>query len=212
MKKLSLILIMGFLPISAFAARTNPDTCEQLDAYGDVITEIPSGYCCISYTENGSSVERLWNCDNLDLDASSMAACKSERTNCINYCVTYDLDNNTCSTKPSIDPCEGWQEVDWPVDSPDCTIPNAETCEYTLVCDLCGDNCYHENEEVTTCIDGYYNTEDFKQCLKCPGNGIVDYDAGNIGIAQCYIPRGSMTGSDETGTFKYVSDKCYYRE
>ncbi|MCM1294233.1 MAG: hypothetical protein NC311_01570 [Muribaculaceae bacterium] len=205
MKKITLMLIMGLLPCGAYAARTSPSTCDSGDT--------PSaGYCCISYYDNGSYVERMWNCDNLDLEATTMVACKSEKTNCINYCRTYDLDNNTCSSKTVTDPCEGWQLMESEMYGTNCTIPNAKYCEYERYCDLCGNNCYNEDEEVSECIDGYYMTEDYMQCLKCPGNGVVDYDAGNLGIATCYIPRGTMTGSDATGTFKYVNDKCHYRE
>lgn len=202
MKKLSLILLSAILPMTAFAARTGQGTC-------DSNTTVPAGYCCISYYDNGSYVERFWNCDNLDISESTKADCKKSRYDCINYCSIYDLDNNTCSER---DECAGWQIVDNPIDATDCTIPNAEICEYELVCDLCGNNCHHENEEVTACIDGYYNTEDWLECLPCPGNGMIDYDLGNVGSAQCYILRTSMNGSDKTGAFQYINEKCYYKE
>ncbi len=204
MKKLTLLLILGVLPYGADAARTGQSTCEPE-------TVVPQGYCCISYYEP-NYVEKLWKCENLDLDAKSMALCKKGGEQCINFCYEYDLDNDTCSRHTIPDPCKGWVMVESEIYGTNCTIPNALYCEYERYCDLCGNNCYNENEEVTDCMDGYYNTEDWKQCLKCPGNGIVDYEAGNIGIAQCYIPRDTMTGSDSTGTFKYVNDKCYYKE
>jgi len=202
MRKLSFVLVMGLLPVGAYAARTSPGTC-------DYEMEIPKGYCCISYVENGTYGQHLWNCDRLELDATTMAICKAEQFDCINYCARYDLDNDTCSNLP--DPCNGWKVVDHPIDATDCTIQYAETCEYDLVCDLCGNNCHHENEEITDCIDGYYNTEDWLQCLKCPGNGMVDYDFGNSGVLQCYILRDSMTGSDTTGAYMYIEEKCHYK-
>lgn len=203
MKKLSLLLILCILPINAFAYREAPSTC-----YPE--TSIPSGYCCIQYTENGSIVDRLWNCDNMILTESQKATCKKEQHQCIDYCYLYDLDNDTCYGYQ----CAKEEVVANPIDATDCTIPNAETCEYKTLCNVCDKTlCHREDEEVSTCIDGYYNTEDWKQCLKCPGNGMVDYDTGNVGIAQCYIPRNPpLTGSDETGTWQYVNDKCYYRE
>lgn len=206
MKKLTLLLILGLLPHGANAARNGPSSC-------DSTSNIPAGYCCIQYVENGNVVERLWKCDNLDLNASSMAACKSEKANCIDYCKTYDLDNDTCNNNITTDPCAGWQLVESEIYGTNCTIPNALYCEYERYCDLCGNNCYNEDEEVTECMDGYYNTEDWMQCLKCPGNGRSDPNRGNIGIAQCYIaPTPPLSGTDATGTWEYKGDKCYYQK
>jgi len=209
MKKLSFVLILGILPIGAYAARTAPSTCDSGQT-------VPSGYCCIGYNENGSYTESLWNCDWLDLDAAAMAACKSEHAQCIDYCSTYDLDNATCSNKTSACTCNVWQP-NWIEYTTDCTIPYAKICDYNLLTDTCGCGLSQRDEEyVWECIEGYYTTEDFQQCLPCPGDGIVDPDLINdvesVGIAACYIPRESMTGSDETGTFKYVNDKCHYKE
>jgi len=211
MKKLSFVLVIGLLPVGAYAARTDPSTCERPGYYEswEEVVEVPAGYCCIGYNDNGTYTESIWNCDNLDLDTAAMEDCKTSKTDCINYCSTYDLDNNTCSNMP--DPCDGWKVVQTGVAETDCTIQYAETCDYDVVCDLCGNNCHHEDETVNACIDGYYSTEDWLQCLKCPGNGLVDYDVGNIGSAQCYILRDSMTGSDTTGAYEYISEKCYYR-
>lgn len=206
MKKITVFLVCGLLPCGAFAVRSDPNTCDSYD-------NIPYGYCCINYHEGNGYADHLWKCDNLNLNSASMAACKSERSTCIDYCYEYDLDNDTCNDyQHSQDYCESkWVVVANPMDATDCTIPNAETCEYKTVCDQCGNNCHREDEEVTTCIDRHYNTEDWSQCLPCPGNGVVDYDVDNLGIASCYIPRGTMTGSDSTGTFKYQNDKCYYK-
>lgn len=209
MKKLTLILMLGMLPTVAFAKRTGWGTCE----YETTITT-PKGYCCISYYDHdGSYTETFWNCDNLDLSVTTMAECKKSSTDCIQFCYQYDVDNDTCSDTPVIiNPCEGEIRTNTAL-AEDCTIPNATLCSYDKVCDGCGNNCYRENETVDECIsDNYYMTTDFKQCLKCPGDGIVDWDMGNEGIATCYISRNPMTGSDATGTFRYVNDKCHYKE
>lgn len=200
MKKLTLILVLEILPGVAYAARNSPSSCEST-------TTIPEGYCCISYIDGSNTVERLWKCDNLSLSASSMAECKSVGGDCINYCYKYDLYGDTCVDKV----CDTYTYQDV-VDSEDCTILNAVLCDYTLVCDGCG-NCHRENERVFECVDEHWFTDnDFTRCLKCPGGGLVDFDMGNTGIVACYIPREIMTGSDETGTFKYINDKCYYKK
>ncbi len=144
-----------------------------------------------------------------------MAACKSERANCIDYCDgVFDLDNNTCGNYSQHDPCAGDKFVESVTDSTECDDPNATLCDYDVYCDLCGNNCYHFEEKVYECIDEhYYTATDFSQCLKCPGRGVFDWENfGNVGIAGCYIPRNPMTGSDATGTFQYVNDKCYWQE
>lgn len=198
MKKLTFILILGIFPVGAFAERFGQSTCASE-------TEVPKGYCCIEYIDNDNLEEHFWNCDNLDLNSSNMEACKTEQFHCTDYCRTYDLDNDTCTDRLSTTHHASYSE--------DCTIPHAAHCSYTLICDGYDKNCYREDEEVDDCDgDNYYMTEDWMQCLKCPSNGVVDGDVGNNGIATCYIPRGTMTGSDATGTFKYVNDKCYYKE
>lgn len=203
MKKLTFILILGIFPIGAFAVRTGQGTCE----YETTITT-PAGYCCISY-QDPNYTEVFWKCDDLDLNSNNMAECKLGKSDCIDYCYSYDLDNDTCSDKT----CNGPQQVTEITDSEDCTIPNAILCDYDWVCDSCGKNCHREDEKAYDCIDEhYYLTTDFKHCSECPGNGVFDWDLGNVGIAGCYINRSPMTGSDATGTFKYVNDKCYYKE
>lgn len=190
--------MLGLFPIGAFAERTDPSSCNYTST-------IPLGYCCISYRDDAVNgyKDYLWNCDDLNLNSTLKAACKTERTNCLDYCSKYDLDNNTCSDCSDI----SWRNMAM---DEDCTIPNATLCDYTLVCDNCG-VCRHENETVYDCDSGYYMTEDFEQCLKCPGNGVVDYDVNATGIYTCYILRNPTTGSDTTGTFQYVNNRCYYK-
>lgn len=201
MKKLSLVIILAVLPYGA-NAEINISTC--LNNYDDM----PSGYCCASIDE----VDTYLNCDDFNLTGDSLEACKTEHFDCINYCLNgYEWYNGSVRCK-SPDPCDG-EKVTSAAYSEDCEIPNALYCSYDLVCDLCGKNCHHENETVDECDgDNYYMTEDWTQCLECPGNGIVDWDLEEYGITTCYIPRSPMTGSDATGTFKYVNDKCYYKE
>lgn len=200
MKRLTLLLILGLMPYGANAVRTGPGTCEPG-------TSVPSGYCCISYNDPYYK-EALWNCDNLRLSASAKAQCKSGNDQCINFCYEYDLDNDTCAGAG----CIG-NTVTHITDSEDCTIPNATLCDYDWVCPKCGGTCHRENEQVFECTDEHwYTNSDFTQCHKCPGNGVIDWDMGNDGIVTCYIPRTTMTGTDTTGAFKYVNDKCYYKE
>lgn len=204
MKKLTFVLIIGLLPVTAYAVRTGQGDCK----YETTVTT-PAGYCCISFHDhNGSYTEKFWNCDNLNLTASGKAECKLRKTDCIQFCDSYDLDNDTCAMSV----CIG-NNVTFISDSEDCTIPNATLCDYNWVCPKCGGACHRENEKVFECTDEHwYTNSNFTQCHKCPGNGVVDWDLGNLGIVTCYIPRTTMTGSDTTGTFRYVNDKCYYKE
>lgn len=58
------------------------------------------------------------------------------------------------------------------------------------------------------CEAGYYGkpTAFNKTCTKCPSPGTSA--EGSTSQSDCYIPAGT-TGSDSSGTYKYVSD-CHY--
>lgn len=58
------------------------------------------------------------------------------------------------------------------------------------------------------CEAGYYGnpTRFDKTCTKCPSPGTSA--EGSTSQSDCYIPAGT-TGSDSSGTYKYVSD-CHY--
>lgn len=205
MKKLSLFLMLAILPHGANADAINISTCLS----DEIRKNTPLGYCCASIDE----VDTYLNCDDFNLTGVHLEACKTERFECIQYCMNdYEWYNGSVRCK-SPDPCAGERYNGTTAFAEDCTIPHALYCSYDIICDLCGNNCRHENEMVDECDgDNYYYTEDWKQCLKCPGDGIVDGDRGNVGIAQCYIPREPKGGSDATGTFIYVPDKCYWKE
>lgn len=191
------------LPMGAYAYRNSPGTCDDK-------IDVPSGYCCIEYydSETDSLDAHMWDCDNLKASDSTKAKCKQQRNQCIAFCYTYDLDNDTCMDVS----CSG-NTVKSVIDSEDCGDENATLCDYDWVCPKCGGTCHIENEKVYECREHYYVGIDFNGCHRCPGKGVVDYDKGNEGITTCYIPRSEpLSDTDETGTFKYVYDKCYYKE
>ena len=56
------------------------------------------------------------------------------------------------------------------------------------------------------CAKGYYSNSS-NDCVQCPDGGTTA-NIGSSSITACYIPSGT-TGSDSTGTYKYMSN-CYY--
>lgn len=74
-------------------------------------------------------------------------------------------------------------------------------------CTKCPSNatCAGGNGSTFVCAKGYYKSG--SSCADCPNNGTTS-GTGATSISSCYIPRGT-TGSDSTGTFKYVGN-CYY--
>ena len=74
-------------------------------------------------------------------------------------------------------------------------------------CTKCPSNatCAGGNGSTFVCAKGYYKSG--SSCADCPNNGTTS-GTGATSISSCYIPSGT-TGSDSTGTFKYVGN-CYY--